>query len=176
MVGVGVTTIGGAVLSDAEFTAFARQRGDRMLRLAWLITRDAEDARDAVQDALLGLYRSREQLAAADNVDAYVRRAVVNASLRVIGRRPAALPVAELDHLAAPDDPADAVASTDAVWRLCAALGPTQRAAVVLRFFDDLSFAEVAEVLGCAEATARSHVHRALATLRAHLEEEPDGH
>lgn len=175
MVGMGVTTIGGAVRSDVEFAAFARERGDRMLRLAWLITRHGEDARDAVQDALLGLYRSRDQLAAADNVDAYVRRAVVNASLRVIGRRPAALPMAELDHFAAPGDPADAVAEADAVWRLCAELGPTQRAAVVLRFFNDLSFAEVAEVLGCAEATARSHVHRALATLRAHLEEHTDG-
>ena len=47
-----------------------------------------------------------------------------------------------------------------------------QRAAVVLRFFDDLSFAEVGEALGCPEATARSHVHRALARLRSELGEE----
>ena len=49
---------------------------------------------------------------------------------------------------------------------------PDQRAAVVLRFWSGLAFAEIAEVLGCAEATARSHVHRALTRLRTNLLEE----
>ena len=65
--------------------------------------------------------------------------------------------------------PADAVARGDAVWRVCAALPPQQRAAVVLRFYEDLEYAEIAAILDVAEATVRSHVHRALAAMRAEL-------
>lgn len=161
---------------DAGFAAFARARGDRMLRVAWLITRHREDARDAAQDALLGLYRSRGRLPDGDALEAYVHRSVVNAGVRVIGRRPAAVPVAEVDRV--PGSVADgtqAWVEADAVWPSCGTLGPSQRAAVVLRFHEDLPFAEIADILGCADATARSHVHRALATLRARLEEDPDG-
>ena len=57
----------------------------------------------------------------------------------------------------------------DAVWRVCEALPRQQRAAVVLRFYEDLEYAEIAAILGVAEATVRSHVHRALAALRAEL-------
>ncbi|MFZ1412327.1 MAG: RNA polymerase sigma factor, partial [Micropruina sp.] len=66
-------------------------------------------------------------------------------------------------------DPADRVVAADQVWRLCGELPPAQRAAVVLRFYEDLSFAEIAEALGCREATARSHVHRAMVLLRSRL-------
>jgi RNA polymerase sigma factor (sigma-70 family) len=85
--------------------------------------------------------------------------------------------VAEPDLLpSAPvgDDPADAVAAADEAWRLCGELAPTQRAAVVLRFYQQLSFAEIGEALGCPESTARSHVHRAMAALRSRLTEGRD--
>lgn len=63
---------------------------------------------------------------------------------------------------------------TDAevAWQLCESLPPLQRAAVALRFYDDLDYAEIAGILGCAEATARSHVHRALTRLRTRLIED----
>ena len=61
------------------------------------------------------------------------------------------------------------------VERLLEGLNPQQRAAVVLRFYEDMSFAEIGRVLGCPDATARSHVHRALASLRT-LMEEGDSH
>ena len=54
--------------------------------------------------------------------------------------------------------------------RLLHSLPVKQRAAVALRYLDDLSFAEIAEILGCPESTARSHVHRALTRLRTELE------
>ena len=57
----------------------------------------------------------------------------------------------------------------DEAWQLCNQLPPAQRAAVVLRFYEDLSYAQIAVILDCAEATARSHVHRALVNLRARL-------
>jgi RNA polymerase sigma factor (sigma-70 family) len=64
------------------------------------------------------------------------------------------------------------VTDVDRVWRLCASLPPNQRASVVLRFYEDLTYREIAAVLDCPEATARSHVHRALATLRTTIEQE----
>ena len=60
----------------------------------------------------------------------------------------------------------------DAVWAICAELPPRQRAAVVLRFYEDLDYPEIAQLLGCSEATVRSHVHRALGALRSRLAEE----
>ena len=66
------------------------------------------------------------------------------------------------------------MADIDEALRLCGTLPPVQRAAVVLRFYEDRSFAEIGQILGCAEATARSHVHRALVSLRAQLEGSQD--
>lgn len=62
----------------------------------------------------------------------------------------------------------------DTVWQLCATLPRRQRAAVVLRFYEDRTYAEIAEILACSEATVRSQVHRALAALRVRLESEGD--
>ncbi|CAN5224452.1 hypothetical protein BH24ACT12_BH24ACT12_26660 [soil metagenome] len=62
----------------------------------------------------------------------------------------------------------------DTVWQLCATLPRKQRAAVVLRFYEDRTYAEIAEILACSEATVRSQVHRALAALRVRLESEGD--
>lgn len=173
--GVGATRTGTVAVSSAQaqFTAFVTERGDRLLELAWLVTRHREDARDAVQDAFAGLYARWSRLPSGDEFDAYVHRTVVNACLAVIRRRPRSLPVAEPDRLrAAPvvDDPTTAVDDADEVWRLCGELAPVQRTAVVLRFYGDLSFAETAAALGCREATARSHVHRATAVLRSRTE------
>ena len=72
-----------------------------------------------------------------------------------------------LDGMSA--DPADAWADSQIFGRLFATLPTRQRAALILRFYEDLDFAAIAAQLGCAEATARSHVFRALATLRARL-------
>ena len=63
----------------------------------------------------------------------------------------------------------------DAVWRVCEALPRQQRAAVVLRFYEDLDYPEIAAILGVAEPTVRSHVHRALAALRTELTQPDEG-
>ena len=154
------------------FEEFVGRRGDGLLELAWLITRHPEDARDAVQDALAGLYPRWSQLPEGDEFEAYLYRTVVNACLGVIRKRPRSLAVAEPERLrSAPtaEDPSVMVSSADEVWRLCGELPARQRTAVILRFRRDLSFAEIARVLGCREATARSYIHRALATMRSRL-------
>ena len=160
--------------ADASFTAFVRDRSNRLHDVAWLVTRNADDARDAPQDALAGLYRHWTRLPVGDEFEAYVQRTVVNACLSVVRRRPRSFPVAEPAGLrTAPvtSDGVEALAASDEVWRLCDQLTPVQRTAVVLRFYEDLSFADIATVMGCREATARSHVHRAMARLRVRLTE-----
>lgn len=162
-----------AIADDDSFVEFVRSRADRFLDLAWLVTRDPEDARDAVQEALAGLYARWALLPIGDEFEAYVYRTVVNSCLGVIRRRPHSLLVAEPERLrTAPvgADPAQTVEAANEVWRLCGTLSPDQRAAVVLRFYQDLSFAEIAAALGCRESTARSHVHRAVLALRAQVE------
>ena len=138
-----------------------------LLSYAYLLTGDREEARDVVQDVygrLVGKFDS------ITGIDAYARRSVTNevASRR---RRPrlATVPI-DRDH--ASPDAAAVVPDKVLAWRLCAELPTTQRAAVVLRFFSDLSFAEIGDILEMPEATARSHVHRALTTLRGRLDQE----
>jgi RNA polymerase sigma-70 factor (sigma-E family) len=158
-----------------SFDDFVRRRSVALQRFAYLVTRDRDDAQDCVQDALFGLLPRWDAVAATGRVDAYVNRSIVNASVsrwRKTGRlTPVADPVADWGREHTPD-PTRAFDDADEAWRLCADLPPLQRAAVVLRFFDDLPFADVARALDCTEATARSHVFRALATLRVRLEDQ----
>jgi len=90
---------------------------------------------------------------------------------RRVARR--ALPMragALADAVAPVDDPADEVVERDALIALIATLPPRQRAVVALRYYEDCSDAEIAELLGCRVATVRSHAARALATLRSTAE------
>lgn len=159
---------------DTTFDDFVRLRSDGLLRLAWLVTGNWDDARDSVQDALVGVLPRWGSLSGTDRLHGYVYRCVVNACLTTILRRGRSRPVAEpqlLPQAKVAADPAWAIVNADEAWRLCTSLPASQRAAVVLRFYQDLSFAEIGAALGCPEATARSHVHRALAALRTRLEE-----
>lgn len=156
----------------ASFDEYVRLRSVALQRFGYAITHDREDALDCVQDALLGLLPRWDAVAADGDVDAYVRRSIVNAWVSRWRRTGRVTPVADpapdwgRDHVA---DPTRRVDDVDEAWRLCLDLPPLQRAAVVLRFYDDLPFADIARVLDCTEATARSHVFRALARLRARL-------
>ncbi len=168
-------------MADADegartFEDYVRERSVALQRFAYLVTRHPEDARDAVQDALIGLWPRFDDVRAQGDVDAYVHRSIVNASVSRWRKTRRSTPVEAPQDLpqAAASGFEDEIADADAAWRLCATLPPDQRAAVVLRYWSGQSFAEIAGVLGCAEATARSHVHRALTRLRTTLME--DGH
>ena len=163
-----------AAAADLSFDDWVRVRVPALMRFAYLVTGSQQAAEDAVQSALTRACERWSRVSRTDDPDAYVRRMVVNAHVsgwRRSGRRE--LSVAEVrDTVSA--DPAERVATGDAVWRVCSTLPPQQRAAVVLRYYEDLEYAEIAAVLGVTQATARSHVHRALAAMRAQMEE--DGH
>ncbi|MFV0406400.1 MAG: RNA polymerase sigma factor [Propioniciclava sp.] len=149
-----------------------RERSPALLRFAYLVTRNTEDARDAVQDALIGLLPRWEKVSQRGSVDAYVRRSVVNAAISAWRRERRSTPVDDPEVVA----PAEAdrtleeeFVDAEVAWQICQDLPPDQRAAVVLRFYNDYTYAQIATVLGCREATARSHVHRALTKLRTRL-------
>lgn len=156
------------------FEQYVAARSVALQRFAYLVCRNADDARDLVQDALAGLYPRWRKVSAQGNVDAYVRRSIVNASVSRWRRSGREVPVELPSDAAATPDHAGGVADADVAWRLCGTLPPVQRAAVVLRFYDDLDYPAIAVILGCAEATARSHVHRALTRLRTTLSEDSD--
>ena len=102
---------------------------------------------------------------------AYVRRMVVNAHHSAYRKNRRLIPVPDVRR-SAPAVSQASVELADLVWRACESLPTKQRAAVVLRFYEDLDYPEIAEVLQCSESTARSGVHRGLAALRRVLEQE----
>ncbi|MFI5736679.1 SigE family RNA polymerase sigma factor [Kribbella sp. NPDC051587] len=155
-----------------EFDDWVAQRGAALLRFAYLVTRDHTRAEEAVQDALISAYPRWKRISRDGDPEAYVRRSIVNADIsrwRKFFRRET---VTE-DLVVAPGpDHAVAHADADAVWALCATLPTKQRAAVVLRYYEDLPDGDIAVILDCSPATVRSQIHRALATLRANVTEE----
>lgn len=160
------------------FDAWLAGRSVALTRFAYLVTGSRQDAEEALQSALTSACAKWSRVSRADDPEAYVRRMVVNAHIswwRSFRRRET--PSGDvLDHAATVDpgaaDPAAAAVESDRVWRLCATLPARQRAAVVLRFYEDLSYGQIATVLDCSESAARGHIHRALGALRRTIEEE----
>lgn len=154
--------------APSEFEAFVAARGPALLRFAYLVTGDGVECADLVQEALERAWPRWDALAARGSQEAYLRRCIANGAVSRWRKMRRVVPVADPPQHDAIESTADA-ADAEAAWRLCAELPPAQRTAVVLRFYEDFSYAEIAGVLGCAEATARSHVHRALTALRGRL-------
>ena len=138
-----------------SFDAWVEARVAALLRFAYLVTGSQHAAEDAVQSALERACEKWSRVRRADDPDAYVRRMVVNAHVsgwRAAGRRES--PVAEV-RLADQADPADAgVRGRTPSGGSARGCPPQQRAAVVLRFYEDLDYAEIAAILGVAEPTA----------------------
>lgn len=158
--------------NDEDFGEYVRANGGRLLRFAYLQTGDAATAQDVVQTVLARALLSWRRISDG-SPDAYLRRAVINERTtlwRRIGRREV------LSHTLPDVAVVDPIAITDARHLLVTALRQLprqQRAAVVLRYLEDLPDEQVAEILGCSPTTVRSHVFRGLARLRPLLGAEP---
>lgn len=163
-----VTVADDEVAAPVEFDGWVAARAPSLLRFAYLMTGSREGAEDALQTALAKTFEHWTRVSVMHDRDAYVRRMIVNAHIswwRRFARRES--PVAEvLGSSSRSQDPGLSVPGADAVWRLCQSLPSKQRAAVVLKFYEDLTYPEIAELLRCPESTVRSHVHRALVALR----------
>jgi RNA polymerase sigma-70 factor (ECF subfamily) len=158
---------------DQAFTVLIESRLDRAYGLAWHLLGHPADAEDACQEALLAAWSAWPRLRDPARFDAWFDRILVNICiehLRRQARRPqVTLPndpdVADRDTLAGSVD-------KDAIGRALGRLSPDHRAAVVLRFWADLSTNAIAERLGVPAGTVRSRLHYALGALRAELESE----
>ncbi len=156
-----------------DFDSWVAARGPSLLRLAYVLTGNAADAEDVVQDALSRALPRWSRISTVDDPDAYVRRIVVNAHVsrwRKLRRRE--VPV-EVVH----DRPAPAgvgAEERDRLWRACRALPTDQRTAVVLRFYEDLDYAEIAALTGVREGSVRSRVSRGIAAMRHELGDDDE--
>jgi len=165
---------GGVALESApDFDGWVSVRGPALLRLAYTLTGNAADAEDVVQEALARALPRWERISRVDNVDAYVRRMVVNAHTswwRRFRRRES--PVAELrDSVGegAVEGPGVGFDEHRRIWLACQALPEPQRTAIVLRYYEQLEYAEIADLTGVREGSVRSRVSRGLATLRTSM-------
>lgn len=154
-----------------DFDAWVAARGPALLRLAYVITGNATDAEDVVQDALSRALPRWERIARVEDVEAYVKRMVVNAHTswwRKFRRResPSSYVPDSSETVAGPGE-GPGHDERQRLWDACRALPEAQRTAVVLRYYEQLEYDEIAALTGVAEGTVRSRVSRGLAVLRA---------
>jgi RNA polymerase sigma-70 factor (sigma-E family) len=159
---------------EAQFAQFAAARGPALVRLARGLLRDPHQAEDVVQDVLAKTLVQWGRVSAADDMDAYVRRMVVNACtswFRRAARREYVHDSATMPERAEPDAAAG-IAERDQVVGLLRRLPDKQRAVLVLRHYEGLPDSAIAVILGTSEVTVRSNAHRGLATLRRYLAQD----
>ncbi|WP_416903079.1 SigE family RNA polymerase sigma factor [Micromonospora echinospora] len=149
-----------------SFEAYVQARTTALSRIAYLLTGDHHLAEDLVQQTFLSVAGRWQRLAAEGDPDPYVRKVLYHqhVSWWRRARRITHVSLTGVDRPA--PDRTDEVGVTVAVQRALARLGPRQRAALVLRYFEDLTEVETAEVLGCRVGTVKSQVRDGLARLR----------
>lgn len=154
-------------MSRITFDEFVAAHGQALLRTALMLCGDPHRAEDLTQTTLAGVFRKWRRVADAAEPAAYVRAMLVNEFLSWRRRRwTTELLVADTTVVLV-DDHQQGVAARSAAWDLLAGLPRRQRAVLVLRYYEDLSDADIGRVLGCAASTVRSQASRGLATLRA---------
>jgi RNA polymerase sigma-70 factor (sigma-E family) len=154
---------------EDDFREFVAARSPALLRTAYLLTGDWATAEDLLQTALTKIFLAWKRLGEIEAVEPYARRVLVNTSIswwrrRWHGERPTEV----LPERAAPDR-VDEQLERDALWQHVKSLPARQRAVLVLRFYEDLSEAQTASLLGISTGTVKSQTSRALNTLRQRL-------
>nr|WP_234343296.1 SigE family RNA polymerase sigma factor [Streptomyces sp. NRRL F-5123] len=151
-----------------DFESWAAARWPRLVRTAYLLTGDHHEAEDLVQTTLAKVYLGWSRISRLDEPDAYVHRALTNNNLsRFRRRRVVHLLTARLPERSRPAATGRVETRASLVVAL-AALPPRMRAVVVLRYWEDLSEQQVADVLGCSVGNVKSQASRALRKLRDH--------
>ena len=152
------------------FREYVTARSPALMRAAWLLTGNEAAAEDLVQSALVRIWPRWAKLERDGSIDAYMRRVLVTTYINGWRRRwRGEVPTEVLPDVAG-RDPYDDVVRRHALRDALLELPPRQRAIVVLRFYEDLSEAQVAAALGCSVGTVKSTVSRALVRLRGLVE------
>lgn len=156
--------------SDDGFERFMAECWPRIVRSAYLLTGDRHDAEDLAQAAFERACASWGRVRRAENPDAYLQRILLNCHRgRFRKRRVAEHSVAAVpEGLRLVGDHAEAHGERDALMAALADLAPRQRAVIVLRFYEDLTEAQTADILRCSVGTVKSQTAKALSRLRQH--------
>jgi RNA polymerase sigma-70 factor (sigma-E family) len=148
------------------FAGFMRERYPALVRSAFLLTGDRGRAEDLVQTSLARTYQAWQKV---DTPEAYTRTVMLRLWMRWSRRKWRGELPGPLPESAETDPALEQVEIGDVVLRALARLDRDQRAVIVLRYWEQRSEAEIAELLGCSAGTVKSRASRAIATLR----EEP---
>ncbi|MEU4404078.1 SigE family RNA polymerase sigma factor [Streptosporangium sp. NPDC023963] len=148
-----------------EFAEYVEQRHERLLRAAYLLTRDRAIAEDLVQTALARAWLAWRRI--DGDPDPYVYRIIANTHASWWRRRwRQEIPTGELPERPDGRDFTGDVGDRDALWTAIGTLSGRQRAVVVLHYFEQLPLTQVARVLGCSVGAVKSQLNRALTRLR----------
>src|SRR5262245_36098700 len=150
----------------SEFSELVQARSSALLRTAYLVVGDHQLAQDLLQEALVKAYVAWPRLRDTSKAEAYVRRTIVRTAISWRRRRSFHERPTDVVPDAAGSDESESMVVHDVVWDSVVSLPPKQRAALVLRYYEDLSEADTAQVLGCSVGTVKSQVSTALAKLR----------
>ena len=146
-----------------DFDGFFRLEHSRLLALAVTMVGDRDVASDVVQEALLRAYAEWEAISGLERAGAWARRVVINLCIDITrrrGRERTALALASREGVITTTDPAEA-----ALWHAVRDLPRLQRGVVALHYVDDLSVAQVADVLGVSTGAVKTSLSRARSTL-----------
>ncbi|MDX6286371.1 MAG: hypothetical protein QOG53_1856 [Frankiales bacterium] len=159
---------------DARFAEYVSGQWSALLRYATVLCGDAVEAEELVQAALVRVALRWDRVEAKENPHYYVRRTVLNVYLskwrRLRGRESLTASVPDV----AMTDPTNAVLDHDVVRRALLHVPPRQRAVLVLRYLEDMTEAQTADVLGCSIGTVKSQTSKGLARLREVLDVNDD--
>lgn len=155
-------TFGGSVSDvDATFDAFVRARLPQLLRFGRVLTGSNEAAADLVQDALERTIMHWSRVESRDDPEGYVRRVMVNRNISIWRR----LRRERITDTLPDDGYVDRHRDRE-LWSALLTLPPRQRAVIALRYYEDKTEAEVAEILGCSVGTVKSQASKGISKLR----------
>ena len=159
--------------ADGPFSAFVSARWPALVRTAYLLTGNRAAAEDLVQTALAKTYAAWGRIREPEAAEAYVRRTMMTTHLswwrKHRGRESVVAEAPERDRSGSMD-PLETVVARSTLWPHLVQLPKGQRAVIVLRYYEDLTEAQTAQVLGCSVGTVKSQTSRALRTLRSAMQ------
>lgn len=153
----------------ALFAEFVAARSASLHRTAYLLVGDRGLAQDLLQEALTKTYVAWPRLRDPGSAEAYTRKALTTTAITWYRRRSWGERPVDVVPERPGDGHADEVATRGLLWQALQSLPPRQRAAIVLRYYEDLTEAQTADVLGCAVGTVKSQVSDGLRSLRSRL-------
>ena len=158
-------------VDEDRFAEFVRAQSASLFRAAYLMTGDYQRAEDLLQSTLVRVYQRWTRVVAMENPGGYAHRVLVSQVGSWWRKRSSRETVLVLRDQPVPGDRIDDLAEHQRVWQAVLSLPPRQRAVTVLRYYEDLSEAEIATTLGMAPGTVKSHAHAAARRLAVLLEE-----